>query len=230
MSAIITIGFYVSAGYLPGDYAVLFGNAGSGGMALGLQQAGLDVVAAVEINKSCVETLKANKAKAFPKMEIIQEDITTLSSDYLLKKVGLAKGQLDVLSGGPPCQGFTFASSRRSIKDPRSGMGPACDVIHRFGRLRSRQNTGKLNLKNQRTNLGIKMKMPFLPVHIIRSRRLKKIKDEAFAEGKISNKKLICDLLDTNNQLTGDVKMLSGGKTPHLKRRKTRRKTRLKAS
>jgi len=49
--------------------------AGAGGMALGLQQAGLDVVAAVEMNKMCVSTLKANKAKAFPETKIIPADI-----------------------------------------------------------------------------------------------------------------------------------------------------------
>jgi len=96
--------------------------AGAGGMALGLQQAGLDVVAAVENNKSCVATLKANKARSFPSMKIIQADITTLTGKYILDKVGLAKGQLDVLSGGPPCQGFTYASSKRSPDDPRSKM------------------------------------------------------------------------------------------------------------
>jgi len=96
--------------------------AGAGGMALGIQQAGLDVVAAVEIDKWCCSTLAANKARSFPKMKIIQADICALSGDCLLKKVGLAKGQLDVLSGGPPCQGFSTASSRRSATDPRSKL------------------------------------------------------------------------------------------------------------
>jgi len=96
--------------------------AGAGGMALGLQMGGLDVVAAVENNKSCVETLQANKATAFPNMEIIQADISKITGKYILDKVGLAKGELDVLSGGPPCQGFTFASSKRSPNDPRSQM------------------------------------------------------------------------------------------------------------
>ena len=95
--------------------------AGAGGMALGLQQAGIDVVVAVEIDKWCVETLKANKA-CFPKMKIVQADICTLSGEYLLKKAGRAKGNIDILSGGPPCQGFTFASSKRSINDPRSKL------------------------------------------------------------------------------------------------------------
>lgn len=96
--------------------------AGAGGMAIGLQWAGIDVVAAVEIDNWCVSTLKHNKAKAFPKMKIIQADITKLSGKDLLKQAGLAKGQLDLLSGGPPCQGFSTASSTRSATDPRSKL------------------------------------------------------------------------------------------------------------
>jgi len=96
--------------------------AGSGGMCLGLQQAGLDVVAAVEIDNWCCKTLEANKAKAFSKMKIIQEDITKLKGKDLLNKAGLSKGQLDVLSGGPPCQGFSYANSKRSTTDPRSKL------------------------------------------------------------------------------------------------------------
>ena len=96
--------------------------AGAGGMALGLQQAGIDVVGAVEMDDCCVQTLEANRATAFPKMKIIQEDITRLSGERLLEKVGLVKGQLDVLSGGPPCQGFSTSSSKRSATDPRSKL------------------------------------------------------------------------------------------------------------
>lgn len=96
--------------------------AGAGGMAIGLQWAGIDVVAAVEIDKWCVDTLERNKARSFPKMKIVQEDIAKLSGKCLLEKVGLVKGQLDILSGGPPCQGFSFANSKRSINDPRSKL------------------------------------------------------------------------------------------------------------
>ena len=96
--------------------------AGAGGFSLGVQMAGIDVVAAVEISRMCVATLEHNKAKAFPKMKIIQEDICKLSGEYILKKVGLAKGQLDLLVGGPPCQGFSTANSRRSATDPRSKL------------------------------------------------------------------------------------------------------------
>jgi len=96
--------------------------AGAGGFSLGLQQAGVDVIAAVEKDKWCCDTLRANKKHAFPKMRIIEEDITELSGGQILEKVGMKKGQLDILVGGPPCQGFTCASSKRSVKDPRSRL------------------------------------------------------------------------------------------------------------
>lgn len=96
--------------------------AGAGGFSLGLQQAGIDVVLAVEKDQWCCDTLYWNKAKAFPKMQIIEADICGLSGEYLLGKVGLAKGELDMLVGGPPCQGFSYASSTRSLDDPRSKL------------------------------------------------------------------------------------------------------------
>jgi len=96
--------------------------AGAGGMALGIQQSGIDVVGAVETDKNCVATLQRNKERFFPKMQIIQDDITALTGRSLLRKVGLKKRQLDILSGGPPCQGFSTANVNRSTKDPRSKL------------------------------------------------------------------------------------------------------------
>lgn len=96
--------------------------AGAGGMALGLQMAGIDVVGLVEIDELCLHTLAANQREFFPKARIIKADLSSVSGRELLSRTGVRKGQLDILSGGPPCQGFTFASSRRSIDDPRSQM------------------------------------------------------------------------------------------------------------
>ena len=96
--------------------------AGAGGMALGFQQSGIDVVGLVEINHQCLSTLSANRKNAFPKAEIIEADMSKISGKWLLKRTGVRKGQLDILSGGPPCQGFFFASSTRSIDNPRSQM------------------------------------------------------------------------------------------------------------
>lgn len=96
--------------------------AGAGGMALGLQQAGIDVVGLVEINDQCLHTLGANQKKAFPKAEIIKADVSKISGRQLLGWTGIKKGQLDILSGGPPCQGFSFSNNARSIDDPRSKL------------------------------------------------------------------------------------------------------------
>ena len=96
--------------------------AGAGGMALGLQQAGIDVAGLVEIDDSCLHTLAANQKKAFPKAEIIKADISKISGGQLLGWTGIKKGRLDLLSGGPPCQGFTFSNKNRSIDDPRSKL------------------------------------------------------------------------------------------------------------
>ena len=96
--------------------------AGAGGMALGLQQSGIDVVGLVEMNESCLHTLGANQKKAFPKAEIIKADISKISGRWLLGRTGIKKGKLDLLSGGPPCQGFSIANNNRSIDDPRSKL------------------------------------------------------------------------------------------------------------
>jgi len=96
--------------------------AGAGGMALGLQQAGIDVVGLVEKDRFCLSTLAANREKAFPKAKIIAADVSEMPGRRLLRMTGIKKGRLDLLSGGPPCQGFTTSNSNRSIDDPRSKL------------------------------------------------------------------------------------------------------------
>ena len=95
--------------------------AGAGGFSLGVSQAGFNVVAAVEIDIHYCDTLRANRANCFPNMKVIQEDICTLSGEKLLDMVGLKRGELSMLIGGPPCQSFSFSNTKnRSLDDPRS--------------------------------------------------------------------------------------------------------------
>jgi len=97
--------------------------AGAGGFSLGMQQAGIDVVAAVEIEQAACDTLYANKPTFFPSMEIIQADIKDLTGADILARVGLKKGDLDILFGGPPCQGFsTLNKNTRSLDNPKSKL------------------------------------------------------------------------------------------------------------
>lgn len=110
--------------------------AGAGGMALGLQQAGIDVVGLVEFDKFCLATLGANRNKAFPRARLIRADISKVSGGELLESTRLAVGELDILSGGPPCQGFTWTNKNRSIDDPRSQM--MWHMIRLVGEIRPR--------------------------------------------------------------------------------------------
>jgi len=96
--------------------------AGAGGMALGLQQAGIDVVGLVEIDKFCLATLGANRNRYFPRARIIKADLSKISGREILAAARIEKGDLDILSGGPPCQGFTWSNKNRSVDDPRSQM------------------------------------------------------------------------------------------------------------
>lgn len=91
---------------------------GAGGMALGLRQAGFDVRLAFDIDKKAVETYNNNIG---PHGFVI--DARHVRGKELLKKANLGFGELDILSGGPPCQGFS--KQRRGAhltNDGRNGL------------------------------------------------------------------------------------------------------------
>lgn len=98
------------------NYIDLF--SGAGGMSLGFDQAGFNNVFSVDIEQRFCETYKTN----FPKHKLIQKDISTISSDEIKK---LIKNQtIDVVIGGPPCQGFSMAGNigRKFIDDSRNQL------------------------------------------------------------------------------------------------------------
>jgi DNA (cytosine-5)-methyltransferase 1 len=76
---------------------------GCGGLTLGLKQAEFDVVAAVEIDPVFVETYKLNHGN----VKVWTEDIRNIKLNKFKRKLGIRKGQLDLLAGCPPCQGFS---------------------------------------------------------------------------------------------------------------------------
>lgn len=90
---------------------------GAGGMSLGFEQAGFDVVAAVEIDPIHAAVHKYN----FPENLTICEDITKLTGEQILDMAGVKKGEIDVVFGGPPCQGFSLIG-KRLIDDPRNSL------------------------------------------------------------------------------------------------------------
>ncbi|WP_416322026.1 DNA cytosine methyltransferase [Mycoplasmopsis felis] len=92
--------------------------AGAGGLAIGLEKAGFEHIGLVEIDKNAANTLRLNRTK----WNVIQEDISILSKQDLEKKFNIKKFELDLLSGGPPCQSFSYAGKRLGLEDIRGTM------------------------------------------------------------------------------------------------------------
>jgi DNA (cytosine-5)-methyltransferase 1 len=90
---------------------------GAGGITLGLQMAGFDVLACADISAACAQT----HARNFPGVRFFHTDIGRLRSAGLLGALGLRCGELDLLIGGPPCQGFSILG-RRETSDPRNAL------------------------------------------------------------------------------------------------------------
>ncbi len=88
---------------------------GCGGLTLGLKQAGFKVLGAVEIDSLAVETYKKNH----PEVKIWEEDIRKLTGEKLLTELNLKKGELDLMAGCPPCQGFSSMRTHNGKKKPR---------------------------------------------------------------------------------------------------------------
>ena len=91
--------------------------AGAGGCSLGFQQYGVEILAAFDICKEAVETYNYN----FLSKKCQIEDLASCDFNIIREKLGLKKGELDIVIGGPPCQGFTTAG-RRSEDDARNRL------------------------------------------------------------------------------------------------------------
>lgn len=122
---------------------------GIGGFDLGFSKAGFKTRVMVEYNKDCCKTLRANwfweelrnrkdhkgrnvwrtkkKMKRSitwyhePEPVILEKDITKLTTKEILEAGNLQVGETTIISGGPPCQGFS-TSGKRMINDPRNKL------------------------------------------------------------------------------------------------------------
>lgn len=94
---------------------------GAMGLDLGLEAAGFQTLAAVELDRAARATIHANTAH-WPRPPFIAADITTLSANDLLAATGLKRGEVTLVSGGPPCQPFSTAGRREALNDPRGSL------------------------------------------------------------------------------------------------------------
>lgn len=85
--------------------------AGAGGLAIGMEKAGFETVLLSEIDKYACQTLRQNR----PKWNIVEGDINKLD----FKKY---YNSIDVISGGFPCQAFSYAGQKRGFEDARGTL------------------------------------------------------------------------------------------------------------
>lgn len=91
---------------------------GAGGLGLGFERQGFKNVFAIEFNDAIAKTYKRN----FPKNNLIIDDIQKITSKQFKKLQG--SESVDVVIGGPPCQGFSMAGNigRKFVDDPRNHL------------------------------------------------------------------------------------------------------------
>lgn len=92
--------------------------AGAGGLALGLEQAGFEHIGLIEFNKPAAETLQHNR----PQWRVICDDVANISCLDLEDYFHIQRGELDLLSGGAPCQSFSYAGKRLGLEDTRGTL------------------------------------------------------------------------------------------------------------
>lgn len=94
---------------------------GAGGLTLGLKQAGFRVISAIENDPWAIDTYMTNH----PEVELYSCDIRLVSPVKLMTKLKLAPGELDLLAGCPPCQGFSSIrtlNQSNEIEDDRNDL------------------------------------------------------------------------------------------------------------
>ena len=92
--------------------------AGAGGLALGVEKAGFETLGLIEIDKNAADTLKKNR----PNWNVIEGDVAEISGLDLEVYFSVRKGELDLLSGGAPCQAFSYAGKKLGLEDARGTL------------------------------------------------------------------------------------------------------------
>jgi DNA (cytosine-5)-methyltransferase 1 len=91
---------------------------GAGGLSIGLTKVGFDILLGFDLDKTCVETLKLNSKTI--RHTTLQSDVKDMLGGKLLKHLKIHKGELDLLAGGPPCQGFSVQRTIGGDLDARN--------------------------------------------------------------------------------------------------------------
>ncbi len=152
---------------------------GAGGMDIGVQQAGFDVLACIEIDPYCCETLRAAALRERRNTRVIENDIRLIDPLQLMQDLALLPGELDLLCGGSPCQSFSQIGKRAFLDDERGMLvfefvrfaevfRPKVIMVEQVkGFLKAPDQDGRIGgvceaLRKQLQNLGYDIKMQIL--------------------------------------------------------------------
>lgn len=91
---------------------------GCGGISVGIQNAGFEVIAGIDIEKKYIASFEHN----FPNAQALNKDITAISPYEFMNELGIEPKEVEILVGGPPCQGFSknVPRKKRFLEDPKN--------------------------------------------------------------------------------------------------------------
>ena len=113
-------------------YNVLDIFSGAGGLMLGFEKEGFNIVLSTDIDEDCEKVHRVNR----PNNQFIRSDIYELTNEKLDKLLGDKKDSIDILIGGPPCQGFSTIGARASSdKEKREKHDPRNDLFKEYIRI-----------------------------------------------------------------------------------------------
>lgn len=92
---------------------------GAGGMDIGVRQAGFEIMACIELDHNCCETLRENIRRANYDTKVYEGDIRAYDPMAIMDELGVKAGEIDLLFGGPPCQAFSQIGKQLSLEDER---------------------------------------------------------------------------------------------------------------
>jgi DNA (cytosine-5)-methyltransferase 1 len=92
--------------------------AGAGGLSCGLKQSGFDALFANELVPQYADTYKRNHQQT----EVVVGDIRKVCETDLKKHLAVKEGEIDLVAGGPPCQGFSINAPIRTLDDERNHL------------------------------------------------------------------------------------------------------------
>lgn len=97
---------------------------GAGGFSLAAHNVGVEVLAAIELDRYAAETYQKNMVERLgASTQVFSQDINKVNIDSIMRFQGIKPGELDILLGGPPCQGFSTHRLKDSGQDdPRNEL------------------------------------------------------------------------------------------------------------